>query len=95
MTTIKLTEKNPMVLIFDGNILEIFSSPRQWDFHSERIHLFWLEKFELWGYKNGTHGVYIRADGHDKEYPVDENIAPKVKDLIAEIQRARDAFRFD
>ena len=92
MTSIKLSESDPTVLTFDGNVLEVFY------ISSYRIHITSVGKIELKTDKKGKHSIVIRDTDrlrYNDEFSVDENVLPKVTNLIAEIERAKAAFQFD
>ena len=83
--------------MFDGNVLDVFHDPYQLSYRRHGIHLYWIDKVELIADRKGNHSIVIHTtEGRDyAEYPVDENIVPKVTNLIAEIERAKAAFQFD
>ncbi len=91
MTTIKLSEDFPLVLTFDGEVLELFQ-----DVTSNRIHVTWIKKMELKTDKKGKHTLDIstRGDSGLEGNEVDEAAAEGVKALIAEVEQARAGFRF-
>ena len=85
MTTIKISDG--AILKFDGEILEVFPN---W-----RIHIAQLSKFELVTDHSGRHTLSIASLVSGKDMQVDENAAPKVTRLIAEVQKAKTEFKFD
>ena len=92
MTSIKLSESEPRVLSFDGNVLEDFYGDQ-----SHRYHISWLKGFEFKKDNNGKHSISILANGgyYTPGYPVDENVVQKIVNLTDEIKRAKAAFQFD
>lgn len=91
MITIKLAEDFPIVLSFDGSVLEVFQ-----DIESNRIHVSWIDKIQLKTDKKGKHSLDIYTNGDSSmENEVDEKAFPKIVQLIADIQKAKAEFRFD
>ncbi len=92
MTTIKLAEDFPLVLTFDGRVLEVFQ-----DISSNRIHVSWIESLQLKTDKKGKHTLDINTLGDSglQGNAVDEATLAKVNSLIAEVQKAKSAFKFD
>ncbi len=92
MTTIKLAEKFPLVLSFDGKVLEAFQ-----DISSNRIHVTWIESLQLQTDKKGKHTLDINTLGDSglQGNEVDEEAVAKVNSLIAEVEKAKAAFKFD
>ncbi len=92
MTTIKLSEDFPLVLSFDGKVLELFQ-----DTSSNRIHVTWIKKMELKADKKGKHTLDITAvgDGGLEGNEVDESVVARVNALIAEVEQAKAGFRFE
>ena len=97
MTTIKLSEEYPVVVTFDGNVLEIFHEPYQQEYRRHGLHIFWIDSIELIADKWRNQSMVVHTTEHHDyaKWPVDENIVPKVTDLIAEIKRAKASFHFD
>ena len=58
MTTIRPSEAYPLVLSFDGTVLEVFRMSS-----SERMHLSLIEKLELKTDKKGKHSLGISTQG--------------------------------
>ncbi len=92
VTTIKLAEDFPLVLSFDGKVLELFQ-----DVSSNRIHVTWIQSLQLKTDKKGKHTLDINALGDSNLLgnPVDESSFGKVTDLIAEVDKAKSGFKFD
>ncbi len=92
MVTIKLAEEFPIVLSFDGKVLEVFQ-----DTESNRIHVSWIDKLQLKTDKKGKHtlDIFTHGDSSLEGNEVDENAVPKVSQLIAEVEKAKAAFKFD
>ncbi len=92
MTTIKLAEDFPLVLSFDGKVLEVFQ-----DDSSNRIHVTWVKSLQLKADKKGRHTLDINTLGDSslEGNEVDEGAVAKVNALIAEVERAKAAFKFD
>ena len=92
MTTIKLSESEPSIMIFDANVLELFKK-----YASYRIPVSWIDKIELTTDKKGKHDLEIHSlhTSGTNGYTVDENAFQKVTQLIAEIERAKAVFNFD
>jgi len=92
MVSIKLTTDPPQVVTFDGAVLEFFQ-----DISSSRIHVSLLENMQLKTDKKGGHTLEIDTidDSGSDAYEVDEDAFPKVALLIAQVDKARSAFRFD
>ena len=92
MVTIKLAEDFPLVLSFDGNVLEVFQ-----DIESNRIHISWIDKIQLKTDKKGKHSldIYTYGDSSLEGNEVDEKAFPKVTQLVADIQKAKAEFKFD
>jgi hypothetical protein len=92
MVAIKLAADFPLVLTFDGSVLELFE-----DVESNRIHISWIDKMELKTDKKGKHSLDIHTFGDSslEGNEVDENAFPKVARLIADVQKAKVEFRFD
>ncbi len=92
VTTIKLSEDFPLVLTFDGKVLEVFQ-----DDSSNRIHVTWIKSLELKADKKGKHTLDISTMGDSslEGNEVDEAAVAKVNGLIAEVQKAKAAFKFD
>ena len=92
MVAIKLAEDFPLVLTFDGFVLELFE-----DVESNRIHISWIDKMELKTDKKGKHSldIYTSGDSSLEGNEVDENALPKVTQLITDVQKAKAEYRFD
>ena len=90
--TIRLAEHYRLVLAFDGTVLEVFRHSS-----SERVHVSLIDNLELKTDKKGKHTLDINAAGGYtmQGNAVDEPSCPKVGRLIAEVQKAKAAFRFD
>jgi hypothetical protein len=92
MITIKLSADNPLVLSFDGEVLEVFRLSS-----SNRVHISLINNLELKTDKKGAHSLDINAIGGYvlQGNAVDENAFPKITKLIAEVQKAKAGFKFD
>ncbi len=92
MTSIKLSEDFPLVLTFDGRVLELFQ-----DTSSNRIHVTWIKKMELKADKKGKHTLDIQTLGDSalEGNEVDQAAVTQVTALIAEVEQARAAFKFE
>ena len=92
MIAIKLSADFPLVLTFDGTVLELFE-----DVESNRIHISWIDKLQLKTDKKGMHTLDINTYGDSslEGNEVDEKAFPKVTQLIAEVQKAKAEFQFD
>lgn len=92
MVTIKLAEDFPIVLSFDGKVLEVFQ-----DVESNRIHVSWIDKLELKTDKKGKHtlDIYAHGDSSLEGNDVDESAVAKVHQLIDEVQKAKATFKFN
>lgn len=92
MVTIKLSEDPTALVAFDGAALELFQ-----DVSSCRTHVSLLTNMQLKTDKKGRHSLEITTvdDGEADEYEVDANAYPKVALLIAQVEKAKGAFRFD
>ena len=92
MITIKPAQDNPMVLTFDGTVLEVFKMDS-----SDRIHISLLSGLEIKTDKKGKHTLDINgfAGYAIQGHPVDNAALSKINRLIAEIQMAKGAFQFD
>ena len=92
VTTIKLSEEFPLVVTFDGRVLEVFQ-----DISSNRIHVTWIDSLQLKTDKKGKHTLDINTQGDSglQGNEVDEGAFARVNGLIAEVQKAKAAFKFD
>ncbi len=92
MLTIKPAKDYPMVLAFDGAVLEVFRLSS-----SERIHVGLIESLELKTDKKGKHTLDINAAGGYmmQGLAVDEESQSKVSRLIVDVQKAKAGFQFD
>ncbi len=92
MVTIKPADGFPMVLTFDGAVLEIFQ-----DIESNRIHISLIDKIQLKTDKKGKHtlNIFTSGDSSMEGNEVDEKALQKVTQLIADIQKAKAEFKFD
>jgi len=90
MTTIKLSEKTNGVLSFDGTVLEVCSY--------YRIHVAQVQSIQMNADRKGHHELLIESPSCSPTRfftEVDENAFPKMTQLVAEVQMAKSAFRFD
>ncbi len=92
MITIKPAAELPLVLSFDGSVLEVFKLSS-----SSRVHASLIESLELKTDKKGKHALDINVTGSYviNVNTVDEGAVPKVTRLIEEVQKAKAGFRFD
>lgn len=92
MTTFKPSEDRPLVLSFDGKVLEVFRPGE-----GLRYHVSLIEKLELKTDKKGKHTLDINMvwSYSNRDNAVDDAAVGKVTDLIAEVEKAKAAFRFD
>jgi hypothetical protein len=68
----------PLVLTFDGTVMELFE-----DVESNRIHVSWIDKLQLKTDKKGNHilDIVTFGDSSLEGNEVDENAFPKVIQL--------------
>ena len=92
MITIKPAEEYPLILTFDGTVLEVFRMSS-----SERMHVGLIESLELKTDKKGKHSLDIATAGSYSMQVnlVDDKALAQVNALIADIQKAKAAFKFD
>lgn len=92
MTTFKPAADRPLILSFDGKVLEVFRPGE-----GLRYHVSLIEKLELKTDKKGNHTLDINMvwSYSNRDNVVDESAVAKVTSLIAEIEKAKAAFRFD
>ena len=97
MIRLKLSEggKATIVLTFDGEVLEIFSS--MYAVKYNRIHISHIESIEINTDRKEQHKLVTKlAYGFFlPEFPVEEGQVGKVNALIAEVQAAKAAFSFE
>jgi len=92
MTTIRPAADRALVLSFEGDVLEVFRPGE-----GLRYHISLIKDFELKTDKKGQHtwDITMANSYSNSGNPVDENAVSKVTQLIAEVQKAKAAFRFD
>ncbi|MGD0752968.1 MAG: hypothetical protein ABSA23_16365 [Anaerolineales bacterium] len=92
MVTIKFSENPTQVMSFDGAVVELFH-----DISSRRIHVSLLENMQFRTDEKGRHILEFDAvaGGGSDEFEVDANAFPKVALLIAQVEKAKEAFQFD
>jgi len=92
MTTIKPAKDLPLLLAFEGDVLEVFRLSS-----SERVHASLIDNLELKTDKKGKHTLDInKVSGYTTQgIAVDEEAVSKVTQLIAEVHKAKAEVRFD
>ena len=92
MMTMKPAKDVPLVLSFDGEVLDVFRLSE-----SVRVHISLLDNLDLKTDKKGQHTLDInKAGGYTMQgILVDEDAVDKVTKLIAEVQKAKAQFKFD
>lgn len=76
---------NPIVT-FHANTVEFFYSTSNDGGRS--FHVGHIKTFELIADKKGKHELVLRTEHHTLKHDVDENMVPRVKELIVEVQQA-------
>ena len=89
ITTIKIAEQSGAVLKFDGEVLEVF--PGQ----GRRFHISLIKVMTLVPDRRGNHKLHIETIIDNLDIAVDEGCVSATNRLIAEVQQAMAAFRFD
>ncbi len=87
--------KATQVLTFDGEVLEIFDAILAPKYH--RIHISHIEAMQIETDRKGKHKLVTKvAYGFFfPEYPIGDAQVASVNRLIAQVQEAKTAFRFD
>lgn len=77
------------VVTFDGEVLEVFHGDR-----SQRIHVAHIESILINTDRNENH--QLRVDTYGGAYvslPFNEELLPKVDELVTEVQKAKATFK--
>ena len=92
MNTIRPAVEKPLVMRLNGDVLEFF---RISDYLG--YHVSFIKKLELRTDKKGAHFLDISLDYSYsyRDISVDEEAVQKVASLIAEVEKAKAAFRLD
>ena len=87
MIKIKLSGPDPTILVFDGEILECFFMDG-----SKRFHITHIKGFQFESNNKGKYLLTIKLKYDPVLLWVDETDEAKVKELIAEMQKAAVAY---
>ncbi len=85
MTAIKINASYT-ILMFDGEVLEIFPG--------QRIHISQINDIELTQDRHGKHTIKLASPISNWGMAVDEQALPAVTQLIADFHTAKSQFRF-
>jgi hypothetical protein len=88
MLKIRLSETDPTILIFDGEILECFFMDG-----SKRFHVSHIKGFQFESNNKGKYLLTIKLKYDPLLLWVDESNVAKVNELIAEVQRSMASFK--
>jgi hypothetical protein len=88
MIKVKISESDPTILAFDGEILECFFVDG-----SKRFHVTHIRGFQFEPNNQGKHSLTIKLEEDPIFLWVDEAAVPKVKELIAEVLKATTSFK--
>jgi hypothetical protein len=88
MIKIKLSEPDPTILVYDGEILECFFMDG-----SKRFHITHIKGFQLESNNKGKYLLTIKLKYDPVLLWVDEAGVAKVNELIAEVQKAAASFK--
>jgi len=88
MIKVKLSETDPTILAFDGEILECFFVDG-----SKRFHVTHIQGFQFESNNPGKHLLTIKLEEDPILVWVDEAAVVKVKELIAEVLKATTSFK--
>ena len=92
MKTIKPAKEKPLLMRLNGDVLEIFRIS-----DCLRYHVSFIKQLELKTDKKGNHTLDISLDYafSNRDNAVDEDAVEKVVSLIAEVEKAKAAFKLD
>jgi hypothetical protein len=88
MIKVKISESDPTILVFDGEILECFFVDG-----SKRFHVTHIKGFQFESNNQGKHLLTIKLEEDPILMWVDEAAVAKVKELIAEVLKATTSFK--
>lgn len=88
MLKIRLSEADPTILVFDGEILECFFMDG-----SKRFHVAHIKGFQFESRDKGKYLLTIKLKYNPLLLWVDESNAAKVNELIAEVQSSMTSFK--
>ena len=88
MIKIRLSEADPTILVFDGEVLECFFNDG-----SKRIHVTHIKGIQLEPNKNGKYLLTIKLKYDPVLLWLDEAGAAKMNELITEVQKAAASFK--
>jgi hypothetical protein len=88
MLKIKLSETDPTILVFDGEILECFFMDG-----SKRFHITHIKGFQFESNNKGKYLLTIKLKYDPLLLWVDESSVSKVNELIAQVQSSMASFK--
>ena len=88
MIKVKISESDPTILVFDGEILECFFVDG-----SKRFHVTHIKGFQFESNNQAKHLLTIKLEEDPILVWVDESAVAKVKELIAEVLKATASFK--
>ena len=89
MSSVKINEQNPMILKFDGEVLEVFGLV------GHRFHISLIKSITLTSHRGNHHTLELKTVYGNFNPSVDEIHVPATNQLINEIQHAMNTFKFD